>query len=157
MKIKIMNKNSRTPAGIVALMLLLGVCGAWKAALCDAPQAAEPSPAYAKYMKTAGGVAAEMFLPGYWVGNSQLLDSVLMSPERIRVFTAANKNALTTESGNTTALTDIGDAISGAFVREMAGAVYKPKPSETVYLNGAPVTEKYWADLDRRLHLNAIP
>ncbi|WP_315506418.1 SH3 domain-containing protein [Pyramidobacter piscolens] len=157
MKIKIMNKNSRTPAGIVALMLLLGVCGAWKAALCDAPQAAEPSPAYAKYMKTAGGVAAEMFLPGYWVGNSQLLDSVLMSPERIRAFNAANKNALTTESGNTTALTDIGDAISGAFVREMAGAVYKPKPSETVYLNGAPVTEKYWADLDRRLHLNAIP
>lgn len=155
---KIMNKKSWAPAGILALIALLGVCGAWKAARRDTPQAADPSPAYAKYMKTAGGVAAEMFLPGYWIGNSPLpMDSVLMSPERIRSFNAANKNALTTESGSTMALTDIGDAISGAFVREMTRAVYRPKPSETVYLNGALVTEEYWADLDRRLHLNGIP
>lgn len=158
MKIKIMNKNLRTPAGIAALMLLLGACGAWKAARRGAPQAAEPLPAYAQCMKTAGGVAAEMLLPGYWVGSSpQPLDSVLMSPEKIRAFNAANKNVLRTESGSALALTDIGDELSGAFVREMAGAVYRPKPSETVYLNGAPVTEAYWAERELSLRLNDIP
>lgn len=155
---KIMNKKSRAPAGILALIALLGVCGAWKAARRNAPQAVEPPRPYGEYIRTAGGVAAEMFLPGYWIGSSpQPLDSVLMGPEKIRAFNAANKNALTTESGVKTALTDIGDTISGAFVKEMAGAVYRPKPSEAVYLDGAPATEEYWAGLKRRLHLDAVP